>query len=990
MIALLRFCFFVSGAAGLLYEGIWAQRFSLLLGVDIYSHAAVLTAFMGGLALGSELAARWADRLRRPWLGYALLEVAIGACGAAIPVVLPLFNGALSAAYESFGNNIAALTAVRFAVALGVLLVPTGLMGATLPVMTVALRRSQERLGQVVGQLYAINIAGAVVGIVLGGFWLTEAIGLSGTNWTAIALNLAAAGVALVAGAMARGVDSADAGSAAEQSGARGAGEAVGPELGPGAAQRARWIAIAAGMTGAVAMITQIGWTRIVSLAIGSSTYAFSLIVAAFLVGLAGGARLATYLLSRGENGMAASDAPRAATGARGAVSDAARPWALSCVAAAGLCWITIFFLGYFVDVVGPVLRYLVRGMLQPVPVVHAVLGLITTIFLLAPTIALGAIFPLACEAYAQRRPAGAARVTGTVYAVNTIGAMAGSALGGLVLVGSVGVRASLWLAAAGYALAALVAVWAAGPAAWPYFARVLRWPAVGAVVAGAAALVPWDPMKLLSAPFLFRSGELTGDLTFFRESPEGTVAVLQERDWSALLINGKVDASTAGDMPTQVVSGHLPMILHGAARDVAVIGLGSGVTLHSVLGHEVNSVDMIELSHAVVEAVRPPDGRPGPFDRVNGRSLDDPRVRLVVADGRNHIMMTRRTYDVIISEPSNPWIAGIASLFTREYFLACRERLRDDGVMCQWLQAYSLPPKEFYRVLRTIHEVFPDSSVWHSPGGNDFFILATSRARPAWDSAVAALKRPGVAADLGLVQITVPAQLLGMYLAPLRTLLAQDIGDPIGVPADLPANTDDHNRLAFAAPRGLWQAINGAAYVRLGRERRTPAEWLPAAGLADADLHVLQDAQDFNALVIMTDQVRDRDLRIAFHRAMRTFPVHAYRKAELEHEPDQILAVAERTAIGERMLNVALAVLEQIRSENPPPEQRLHLAREARLHAHIALASGAVRPAALAALCEAYWRMGRLPQARAVLDEARAAGAVLPAGLESAVGRRY
>lgn len=979
MIPLLRFCFFVSGAAGLLYEGIWAQRFSLLLGVDIYSHAAVLTAFMGGLALGSELAARWADRLRRPWLAYALLEAAIGGCGAAIPWVLPLFNGPLSAAYAAFGNDVAALTGVRFAVALGVLLVPTALMGATLPVMTVALRRSRSRLGEVVGQLYAINIAGAVVGIVLGGFYLTEAIGLSGTNWTAIALNLAAGGVALVAGRLAPAGRGSGAECAPEgMPAAAPAGPSVAIEMTAGA-PRAVWIAIAAGVTGAAAMITQIGWTRIVSLAIGSSTYAFSLIVAAFLIGLAGGARLATYLLA----GRNETDGPS------GGPPDAARPWAMCCAAAAVLCWITIFFLGYFVDVIGPVLRYLVRGMLQPVPVVHAVLGIITTLFLLAPTIALGAIFPLACEAYAQRRPSGAARVTGTVYAINTIGAMAGSAVGGLVLVGTVGVRASLWMAAACYAVATAMAVWAAGPASRGYFARALRWPGVAAVVAAAAALVPWDPMKLLSAPFLFRSGKLTGELTFFRESPEGTVAVLQERDWSALLINGKVDASTAGDMPTQVVSGHLPMILHGAAREVAVIGLGSGVTLHSVLGHDVNAVDMIELSRAVVDAVRPPDGRPGPFDRVNGRSLDDPRVKLVVADGRNHIMMTRKRYDVIISEPSNPWIAGIASLFTREYFLACRERLRDDGVMCQWLQAYSLPPLEFYRVLRTIQEVFPDSSVWHSPGGNDFFILATSRARPAWDSAVAAMSRAGVAADLAQVGVRDPAQLLGLYLAPLRDLLAQHIDDEIGRAIDLPANTDDHNRLAFAAPRGLWQAINGAAYVRLGAERRAPEEWLPRRGLSEPERQALEDVQDFGALVIMTDQVRDKDLRIAFNRALRAFPIDAYRKAELSGEPEQILAVAERTSIAEMMLNRARADLERIRVENPAPEERLRLARGARLHAHIALASGAARGEALVALSEAYWRMGRLREARSMLDEARAAGASPPAGLEAAVGRR-
>lgn len=965
---LLYLCFFFSGAAGLLYESYWAQRFSLLLGVDIYSHAAVLTAFMGGLALGSELAGMVADRARRPWIVYALLELGIAACGLAIPFVLPMLTGPLSIMYTATNQAIGPMTAARFGAAVLILLAPTALMGATLPVMAVALRRSTDRLGEVVSRLYVLNTAGAVVGILAGGFLLGEAVGLFRTNLCAVSLNVLAAVLAMLAGYLERPrearIESAPL-------------EPVADSPTPALAERdlpasapvsgvlsgsTGLIALGAGITGAAAMMTQIGWTRMIAVSIGSSAYAFSLIVAVFLIGLAIGAKISETLIRRS--------------------TDAANPWAQQCLIAGALCWLVIPAMGQLPDLCGLVLLRLVRGMGWPVEAIIGVLGVITFAVLALPTIALGATLPLACEAYAQRRPRGTARVTGWVYAVNTVGAMLGSAAGGLVCIEWFGVQNTLRIAGAAYAFVGLIGTKIADGGA-PLGRLVFP-----ALCLGATLYLPWDRDKFVFARYLVRTGASAPDYKTiaYRESAEGNIAISSSASDAntVMTINGKPDASSKGDRPTMVTLGQIPMLLHGSAQDVALVGLGAGITLRSVVTHDVKSVELIELSQTIVDLVRPPHGGKGPFDEVNGRAMDDPRVRTIIADGRNHLLLTDKQYDVLISQPSNPWVAGVSSLFTHEYFETCKSRLKPGGLFCQWLQSYNLPAREFARIIRTIKGVFEESSIWISPDGIDYFIVAGQAPRPVLDQIERLMSKPEIRVDLASVGLNSAADVLGMYLFPGKAVLEMELGEGIGKVAELTPNTDDKNVLRYVAAKAIWQPQESVTYVALSQQARMPWVYLGMSLETRRETPTLvariEDAQLVNLLSVMCEAVRNPLYRRVFAAALVNTGVDATivrdwreilskQKAPTDEERTQLMEIAAG------MTRKARELLDRV-PRAADSETAWRLAQTARAHALMTLGTIPQHGPALAALAEAEFRLGRRAAARETLRKAIHQGA--------------
>jgi len=975
----------MSGAAGLLYEIYWAQRFSLLLGVDVYSHAAVLTAFMGGLALGSHVLGRRGDRFARPLAVYALLELGIAVLGLLVPVVLTLAMGPMRWMYALTDGQPQAMLAFRFAVAVIILVVPTALMGGTLPVMTRVLRQQGDRLGVVVGRLYAVNTIGAVVGIVAGGFILSEFLGLTFTNLTAVVLNLAAAGLAfqmLKSSALAPSLAAVDGAPPSDSvtAGDRESSPVTAPsraapqhpDTQPSTPSQsvedvdasrtvATAIAICAGLTGAAAMITQIGWIRVITLLIGSSSYAFSLVVAVFLTGLSLGA----WLTVRAVRWW----------------SDAAVPWAFSCLVTATLSWIVMWALSASPASVLDTLQSLVnRG--ASVPRIYMILGFLTFLLLGAPTVALGMTFPLACETYAQRFRRGTARISGALYAMNTIGAMLGLALGGLVLIGLLGIHGTLIAGAVLYLLTGLVIATMADVGERKRFPGVAGF-AVCAAVAAIVGALPWDRAMLLSAPYTLQSDFAPDELIYYREAPEGTIAVeredlgIEEKN-IILLINGKPDASTMLYLGTHKLLAHVPMLLHGSADDVAVIGLGGGVTLGSVLTYPVQSVDMVEISEAVVEAVRPPDGSPGPFDHVNHRPLDDPRVRLIIGDGRNHLALTQRKYDVIISEPSNPWMAGVASLFTREFFETCHSRLSDDGILCQWLQGYDLPKKEFYRVLRTMDEVFDSVTVWVcTPPSMDFLIIAAPRARPAIDSLAKLVQIPAVRRELGQLNIAQPAAFWGLYMLDAADLKSADGG---GSFTDLRPNTDNWNKLAFSSIRALWDPTPVDLYGALWSHCSLPLPWTGPLDVSNPEhAHLaagIQDLQDVLYLVTLWDATfaatygqailwlggtwHDRGVFLAEYRD--------YRSENRPPKPD----VLKRRTSQEARRRLALI------TDSASPRDNQRAARQARFFALVAVAADPADGDNMGLLAEALWRMGRTDQARGALRQAIARSATV------------
>jgi tetratricopeptide (TPR) repeat protein len=369
--------------------------------------------------------------------------------------------------------------------------------------------------------------------------------------------------------------------------------------------------------------------------------------------------------------------------------------------------------------------------------------------------------------------------------------------------------------------------------AALPRATRLAGLAAGAAVIVGIALSPRWDRELLASgvylyAPFAPKDASLeallkAGQLLYYREGAAATVSVKRLTGTTTLAVDGKTDASNRGDMLTQKLVAHLPLLLHDNPREMAVVGLGSGVTVGAALTHPVARVDVIEISPEVVDASHL-------FAEENRRALADPRTHLLIGDGRSHLQLSRRKYDVIVSEPSNPWIAGVAALFTREFFLAARERLAPGGLICQWANAYNISDRDLRAIVATFRSVFPDGTAW-LVGADDVVLLASDA---PLDDRLASIERhwqrPGVADDLAMVAAVEPFSLWSLFVAGPAEL--ERYGQGAGV------LTDDRMSLEFSAPKelhGRSAGENGATLKALRRGNEGPEVIRRANASADS-----------------------------------------------------------------------------------------------------------------------------------------------------------
>jgi spermidine synthase len=536
---------------------------------------------------------------------------------------------------------------------------------------------------------------------------------------------------------------------------------------------RLAWAAVAA--SGFVALVCEVAWTRLLALVIGPTTYAFATMVAAFVIGLAIGSAAGARLARR---------SPQPACWLAAMLVVAA-------VAAPAAAWFAASRLPLMIasQVADPAAAF------GPIVLRQA---LMVALLLLPMTFALGAAFPLALATAA----AGVDTVgpdTARVYACNTLGAIAGALAGGFVLLPTFGLQNTFRITAMA-GLVAGAAVWTAATVPLTASAKVRAKRAFGlvaAAVAGAAVLAApaWDRELLSSgaykyAPYL-SAGDLettlrAGQLEYYKEGAAATVSVRRLAGTLSLAIDGKIDASNGGDMLTQRLLGLLPVVLDQRPQgvhlqEICVIGLGSGVTLASALAAgTVRRADVVEISPEVVDAS-------ALFERENNKALRAEGVRLIVGDGRSHLLLTRQRYDVIVSEPSNPWMAGVAALFTREFFEAARARLKPDGLLCQWAHTYDISAEDLRSIVRTFAAVFPQGTMW-LVGDGDLLLIGT--AGTAIEPHLAAL---ATYSDGALK----PFELLSLYAGGPRELERFGGAAPIQI--------DDRLALEFSAPRGIY-----------------------------------------------------------------------------------------------------------------------------------------------------------------------------------------
>jgi spermidine synthase len=819
----LGLCYAASGASGLIYQVAWVRLFTLSLGHTVAASSTVLAAFMGGLALGAWVAGRLPPARSRSLATYAALELFIAAAAIALPGILAAFDPLLVWAYAD-GTVPMGFATVRVAVSLILLGIPAAAMGATYPITVSWLAHSgavqaedRHRAASDAGRLYAVNTAGAAAGTIAAGFWLIPSLGIRGTTWIAVALNIAAAGGALW---LARAGSPAPVAPVKRPRTRRSVPVSKAVD-----APRPALAAAAAAISGFAALVYEVAWTRLLALIIGPTTYAFAIMATSFITGIAIGSSFGVRLARHSSRVSLWLAAMLLAT----AISTLLAAWftasQLPIIVARQTAESTAF---------GPLLLRQALAIM---------------ILLMPASVSLGATFTLAL-ATASPTTERAARATAGIYTSNTIAAVAGALIAGFLLIPQFGLQATFVHTSRALVVAGtVIAVIAAAGKQWStrYVGSLVL---AGAAVAVLTLAVPaWDRDLMTSGAYkysrLIPADDLewslrAGHLEYYKEGAAGTVSVRRVGGTRSLAIDGKVDASNAGDMLTQRLLGLLPTLLHPEPRDALVIGLGSGVTADAALASgEVQQLDVVEISAEVVEAS-------AYFERENHGVLRKPGVRLLIGDGRSHLRLSDRRYDVIISEPSNPWMAGVAALFTREFFEAVRARLRSGGVFCQWAHTYEMAEQDLRSIVHTFSSVFPDGTMW-LVGESDLLLIGSVDAN--MESRLASIARrsmlgsvPTLLTDIAIGARSIPFVLLSLFAVGPHELAAFGSGAAI--------QTDDRMSLEFTAARAMYTPPKSGAVIRTltGTVPKAVADIVERAGAGDwsARGHVALRAKAF------------------------------------------------------------------------------------------------------------------------------------------------
>lgn len=703
--------FFFSGAAGLIYEVAWVKSLGLFFGHTVYANATVLALFMGGLAAGSVWIGRRSDRSTRPLILYAWIEVAVACTGALSLLGLLALRHFYVPYYLALSRFPALILALQFLSACTVLLLPTFLMGGTLPVLVRSLRgnsssgrtSSSRELGTGISRLYWVNTLGAATGTLAAGFFVIPQLGLRASVASAVGLNLLAATIAFHLGRHAQLPGVGDTPEAFTSASPVPSGETY---------QKNTWplfLLVSFAIVGATAISYEIAWARLLATVLGSSTYAFTLMLTTFLAGMV----LGSIFYERWATQHAVT------------LTTFAQTQTYTAIAAL----LVLVFFREFPAILPPILRATHQSF------GGLVLGqfLVCTLALFPLTIVFGFNFPAVATLIAipKHGESHSGQAVGLAYAANTSGAIFAALVTGFFLVP--------W--AGSFRLAALTAVLNTFLAAALLFRSTPPrnlFLLVNAAVASCAVFAGWSSAFYDRALASFgtvlywnqRSERLTleeranlEDTIFLQDGLNATIAVSRSDSYVALKTNGKVDASSV-DTATQLLLGHLGAVFHPNPRRVLVVGFGGGMTASALLRYpEVERLDCVEMEPAVLRAA--------PFlEQLNRGVLRDPRLHMVFEDARNALLTSQEHYDLIVSEPSNPWIAGIATLYTDEYYQAVRQHLAPGGIFVQWVQGYSLEPADFRMILATLVPHFADVTLWHSASA-DFLLLARTDLRP-------------------------------------------------------------------------------------------------------------------------------------------------------------------------------------------------------------------------------------------------------------------
>jgi len=741
---------FFSGIAALVYQTIWIKQLTLVVGVDVYAVTTGVSGFFAGLALGSAMFGRFADRSTNPLRMYVGLELSIAVFGVASTLALAQAPPVFVAVQAKYGL-LAWL--IPFCLVAG----PAALMGGTLPPLLAAVRPQADSIGRSAGQLYAANTAGAIVGVLLTVFAIVPAFGIRGASMSAAALNFVLALAALVVADWVSSVRVVP-----------GTVPAASSEAAPGMRLALALYALAGG----VALGYEVVWTQVIVQFLSTRAVAFSVVLATYLLGLVVGSWLYARFADRARHRWHVFGFLIAGAGITAMTTFAIQgPWLLT-----AQDWIWKAALGLTGS---RMLAFCSR------------FALAAAVIVLPATLLLGAAFPAAARLAIQPERVGGD--VGKVLALNTAFGIAGTAVTGFVLVPALGLAGSLGALAFVAAMIGGVAIAREG-----HFRFKFAIPAAALVVmvAGSAIALPRDRLATLLA------SARGGEVVFYDESPGGTVAVIEQASSTDTLRRLYIQGvSNTGDAMTSVrymrLQALIPLLVHhGQPKSALVIGLGTGITggvllIDPTLKRRV----CVELLDPVVEAA--------PLFRGNFGAGTDPRLEIRVADGRHELMRGRELFDLITLEPPPPAAAGVVNLYSRDFYEIARQRLADDGILAQWWPIATQNDEDSRSLVRSMLDVFPHITLWTTEV-HEMMLLGSLEPLPFDFSIIAKrFRTPGIAAALREVGVRSPAELMAMYVTDCKGL-ETFVGDALPV-------TDDRPRIEYASwvrPREITRVL--------------------------------------------------------------------------------------------------------------------------------------------------------------------------------------
>ena len=835
--------FFLTGLTGLAYELVWIRLLILSFGSTQFAITTVLATFMAGLALGSIIFGRVVDRYPFPLRVYAIIEILLGIYCVLSPLVFYFVKSLYLFASPITGEATfrAGFEATQFGLALLALIVPTTLMGGTLPALVkyfASTNRTGDRIGMHTAVPYAVNTLGAVTGCLATGLFALYYLGVNATVYAAGIVDIIIGVLVFVI------FGKTESRTHEEKAYYNGADAAEARQ----SRSRLNLIIISAFfLSGFASLAYEVLWTRVLSLVLGSSVYAFTIMLSTFLAGIGIGSIAFAPFVDR-----------------------CRRPvfWFAVLEAAIGFFALASVFIYRELPFIFFNLKL---SFAESFWLFLVFKFLIASAVMIIPALSMGAIFPLVNRIYAEGRGTIGKKV-GNIYFFNTAGAILGSFAAGFILIPLIGAQSGVVLIAALNIVISIAVMAYSGIRPGPRYAWAAGSAAVYAVIA--LSLPSWERLAMTTGMYVndygkavkkasFKDWSFNDKLLYYNEGLNAIITVRSsgpDGETITYQANGKQEAKSEYGVPpgSWAVLGHLPAILHkGDTENALVVGLGSGVTLGMMELYPFKSFDVIELEPAVVEAAQF-------FSKANNNALVDPRVRLHVTDGRSFLASVDRKYDVIVSGVSDPWISGVSNLFTTDYFTDLRGKLNKGGIVALWFSNYRNTPEDFKTGLNSFARVFPNVSVWfHYREALDLVVIGSMEEHPVdMERLNEVFSDERIRESLSGIGINDPYDVFALFLSgdkDLRRFLG-----------NAKVNTDERPILEFSLPKSLYRSVNGAERVQ--ELLNSAEEILPPVnlnGLEPADFY-LNVGKSFNRYNFRLNQ------------ALKAF------EESLEHDPEQ------------------------------------------------------------------------------------------------------